>query len=90
MKKERQIGIRVGLPVFFALEVEDVYKHAQGPHQSITFADFCGFLMGVGLEAYRKRYIRQEEPPDFPEHPEDEWEAEKNIQGVVTNTEQRC
>jgi hypothetical protein len=30
MKKERQIGIRVGLPVFFALEVEDVYKHASG------------------------------------------------------------
>jgi hypothetical protein len=27
MKKERQIGVRVGLPAFFALEVEDVYRH---------------------------------------------------------------
>jgi hypothetical protein len=35
MKKERQIGIRVGLPVFFALELEDVYKHAPGSHRNL-------------------------------------------------------
>jgi hypothetical protein len=27
MKKERQIGIRVGVPAFFALELEDMYRH---------------------------------------------------------------
>jgi hypothetical protein len=34
MRKERQIGIRVGLPAFFALEVEDVYKRAFGAHRA--------------------------------------------------------
>jgi hypothetical protein len=63
MKKERQIGIRVGLPAFFALELEDVYKRASGPHQALAFPDFCGFLVGLGLEAYRKD-LRREEAPD--------------------------
>jgi hypothetical protein len=90
MKRERQIGVRVGLPVFFCLEVEDVYKHASGAHRALAFPDFCGFLVGLGLEVYRKQYIRQEEAPDFPEPPEDEWEAEKNIRSVATNTAQRC
>jgi hypothetical protein len=60
MKKERQIGVRVGLPVFFALEVEDVYKHTSGAHRALAFPDFLGLLIGLGLEAYRKQY-RQEE-----------------------------
>jgi hypothetical protein len=54
MRKEKQIGIRVGLPAFFALELEDIYKHASGAHRALAFPDFCGFLIGLGLEAYRK------------------------------------
>jgi hypothetical protein len=54
MKKERQIGVRVGLPVFFALEVEDVYRHTSGAHRALAFPDFLGLLIGLGLEAYRK------------------------------------
>jgi hypothetical protein len=54
MKKERQIGIRVGLPVFFALELEDVYRHTEGAHRALAFPDFVGLLVGMGLEQYRK------------------------------------
>ena len=53
MKKERQIGIRVGLPAFFALELEDVYKHTQGAHKALAFPDFVGLLVGLGLEQYK-------------------------------------
>jgi hypothetical protein len=65
MKKERQIGLRVGLPVFFALEVEDVYRHTSGAHRALAFPDFLGLLIGLGLEAYRKQ--RRQEEPDAPE-----------------------
>ena len=54
MKKERQIGVRVGLPAFFALELEDVYRHKEGVHRALAFPDFVGLLVGMGLEAYRK------------------------------------
>jgi hypothetical protein len=68
MKKERQIGIRVGVPAFFALELEDVYKHTQGAHRALAFPDFLGLLIGLGLEAYRKGNAapeaRQEEGED--------------------------
>jgi len=55
MNKERQIGIRVGLPAFFALELEDVYKYTSGAHRALTFPDFVGLLVGMGLETYRKQ-----------------------------------
>jgi len=67
MKKERQIGIRVGVPAFFALELEDVYRHSSGAHRALAFPDFLGLLIGLGLEAYRKGYTpeaRQEEAPE--------------------------
>ena len=54
MRKEKQIGIRVGLPAFFLLELEDVYKHSEGAHRALAFPDFVGLLVGMGLEAYRK------------------------------------
>ena len=54
MKKERQIGIRVGLPAFFTLELEDVYRHSEGAHRALAFPDFLGLLIGMGLEQYRK------------------------------------
>ena len=54
MKKERQIGIRVGVPVFFALELEEVYRHTEGAHRALAFPDFVGLLVGLGLEQYRK------------------------------------
>jgi hypothetical protein len=75
MRKERQIGIRVGLPAFFALELEDIYKHASGAHRALAFPDFCGFLIGLGLEAYRKQN-RQEEAPDIKDEPEESPEEE--------------
>jgi len=55
MKKDKQIGIRVGLPAFFALELEDVYKHTSGAHRALAFPDFVGLLVGMGLEAYHKQ-----------------------------------
>jgi hypothetical protein len=54
MKKERQIGIRVGVPAFFALELEDVYQHSEGAHRALAFPNFVGLLVGMGLEQYRK------------------------------------
>jgi hypothetical protein len=54
MKQERQIGIRVGVPAFFALELEDVYKHKEGAHRALAFPDFVGLLVGLGMEQYRK------------------------------------
>jgi hypothetical protein len=75
MKKERQIGIRVGVPAFFALELEDVYKHTEGAHRALAFPDFCGLLIGLGLEAYRKGNAApeagQEEAPGDIEDEED-------------------
>jgi hypothetical protein len=79
MRKERQIGVRVGLPAFFALEVEDVYKHTQGAHRALAFPDFLGFLIGLGLEAYRKGNMpepEQEETPDIEDEPEEPPEEE--------------
>jgi hypothetical protein len=64
MKKERQIGVRVGLPAFFALELEDVYRHMQGAHRALAFPDFVGLLVGMGLEAYRKGNALPEEAPE--------------------------
>jgi len=72
MKKERQIGIRVGVPAFFALELEDVYRHSEGAHRALAFPDFCGYLIGLGLEAYRK---------NAPAMPEPETESEPEAEG---------
>ena len=57
--KDRQVGVRVGLPVFFAMELEDVYRHTEGAHRALAFPDFCGLLIGLGLEAYRKQNTQQ-------------------------------
>jgi hypothetical protein len=75
MKHDRQIGVRVGLPVFFVMELEDVYKHASGAHRALAFPDFCGFLVGLGLETYRKQR-RQEQAPEASGAADDggEWE----------------
>ena len=70
MKKERQIGVRVGMPAFFVLELEDTYKRSEGPHKALAFADFVGLLVGMGLEQYRKQNA-----PAMPE-PETEGEPE--------------
>jgi hypothetical protein len=75
MKKERQIGVRVGLPAFFALELEDVYKHTEGAHRALAFPDFCGLLIGLGLEAYRKQNAvtpEREAAPDIGDEPGEE------------------
>ena len=53
-KKERQIGIRVGVPALFAMELEDAYRHTEGAHRALAFPDFVGLLVGLGLEQYRK------------------------------------
>ena len=73
MKKEKQIGGRGGLPVFFALETEDVYKHTQGAHRALSYPDFLGLLIGLGLEEYRRTYgIKPEAPEIKEEQPEEE------------------
>ena len=54
MKREPQIGLRVGVPAFFAIELENEYRHNPGPHQAISFHGFLGYLLGLGLEQYRK------------------------------------
>jgi hypothetical protein len=64
MKKVKQIGIRVGLPAFFALELEDVYRHKEGAHRALAFPDFVGLLVGIGLEQYRKGKALPEEAPE--------------------------
>jgi hypothetical protein len=65
MKKERQIGIRVGMPAFFTLELEGAYKHTQGAHRALTFPDFVGLLVGMGLEQYRKgKGLPEEDAPE--------------------------
>jgi hypothetical protein len=82
MKHDRQAGVRVGLPVFFALELEDVYRHASGAHRALAFPDFLGFLIGLGLEAYRKgsagTVAGQGEAPDASGAVEDDdaWDTE--------------
>ena len=69
MKKEKQIGVRVGIPAFFALEVEDVYRHTSGTHRALAFPDFLGLLIGLGLEQYRHTYDTKPEAPDIEEEP---------------------
>jgi hypothetical protein len=75
MKKERQIGIRVGVPAFFALELEDVYRHTGGAHRALAFPDFVGLLVGLGLEVYRKGKALPEAGQE--EAPEDIEEGEQ-------------
>jgi hypothetical protein len=65
MKKEKQIGVRVGLPAFFALEVEDVYRHTSGAHRALAFPDFLGLLIGLGLEEYRRTHGAKREAADI-------------------------
>jgi len=67
MKKERQIGIMVGLSAFFALELEDVYQHTSGAHRALAFPDFLGLLVGLGLEAYRKQNAPEAQQEEAPE-----------------------
>jgi hypothetical protein len=62
MKHDRQIGVRVGFPVFFALELEEYHKRASGAHRALAFPDFVGFPAGLGLEEYRRRYVPREAP----------------------------
>jgi len=75
MKKERQIGLRVGLPAFFALELENVYRHSEGAHRALAFPDFIGLLVGMGLEAYRKQNARVAVPETAskPEADGEDW-----------------
>jgi hypothetical protein len=72
MRKERQIGLRVGIPALFCMELEEYHKHAQGAHRALVFPDFLGFLIGLGLEAYRKGTMPEpEEAPDIEDEPEE-------------------
>jgi hypothetical protein len=75
MKKDRdrQVGVRVGLPVFFAMELEDVYRHTEGAHRALAFPDFVGLLVGMGLEAYRKEKGITISVPEQEEAPEGEY-----------------
>jgi hypothetical protein len=75
MRKEKQIGMRVGFPAFFSLELEDVYRHTSGAHRALAFPDFCGLLIGLGLEQYRKQNAvtpERETAPDIEDEPGEE------------------
>jgi hypothetical protein len=74
MKKEseRQAGQRVGLPVFFLMELENTYRHADGAHRALAFPDFLGYLIGLGYEKYRSQNAPQ--MPDNEPEPEEEPE----------------
>jgi hypothetical protein len=77
MKKERQIGLRVGIPALFCMELEEYHKHAQGAHRALAFPDFLGFLIGLGLEAYRKGTTpEQEKSPNIEDEPEEPPDGE--------------
>ncbi|MDR0476096.1 MAG: hypothetical protein LBH43_20815 [Treponema sp.] len=87
MKKERQIGIRIGLPAFFCLELEDVYKHSEGAHRALAFPDFVGLLVGIGLEQYRKQYTPAKPEPETESEPEargEDWGFPLRIAGRDT------
>jgi hypothetical protein len=60
MKHDRQIGVRVSLPAFFLMELEEYHKHSSGAHRAMKLNNFAGYLPGPGLETCRKQY-RQEE-----------------------------
>jgi hypothetical protein len=78
MEKERQIGLRVGIPALFCMELEEYHKHAQGAHRALSFPDFLGFLVGLGLEAYKKDYRQMDsEASESPEHDRDTAEPYK-------------
>jgi hypothetical protein len=80
--KDHQVGVRVGLPVFFALELEDVYRHTSGAHRALAFPDFLGLLVGMGLEAYRKVYGITIPVPEQEEAPEGEywdWQERREV-----------
>ena len=79
MGDKDNVGIRVGVPAFFALELEDVYRHSEGAHRALAFPDFVGWLVGMGLEQYRKRNAP---PPEAAqeETPEDIEELTENDQ----------
>jgi hypothetical protein len=69
MKKERQIGLRVSLPAFFLMELEEYYKRSPGAHRAMKLNNFAGYLLGLGLEQYRKGTAappkpEQEEAPE--------------------------
>jgi len=86
MKKEKQIGVRVGMPAFFVLELEDTYKRSEGPHKALAFADFVGLLVGMGLEAYRKNAPAMPEPEteSEPEAEGEEWDFPFTVAGRDT------
>jgi hypothetical protein len=87
MKKEKQIGVRVGMPAFFCLELEDIYKHAEGAHRALAFPDFVGLLVGMGLEAYKQKNAPM--PPGIetenePEAEGEDWDFPKLLSGAYT------
>jgi len=67
------------------LELEDVYRHTEGAHRALAFPDFCGYLIGLGLEAYRKANAPPEpETESEPEAEEENWDFP--IQAAGRNT----
>jgi hypothetical protein len=86
MKKERQIGVRVGMPAFFVLELEDTYKRSDGPHKALAFADFVGLLVGMGLERYREQHASAMPEPETEIGPEAEggdWDWQEKDSQVL-------
>ena len=85
MKKEKQIGVRVGMPAFFVLELEDTYKRSDGAHRALAFPDFVGLLVGLGLEAYRqgKTVGQTAKEEDDSKTSEDDWDWQEESPRVL-------
>ena len=59
MEKERQDGITVGLPAVFVSKLEELHRRTDGAHRALDFPDFCGLLIGLGLETYSKQIAQE-------------------------------
>ena len=59
MEKECRDGIMVGLPAVFVSKLEELHRRTDGAHRALDFPDFCGLLIGLGLEAYSKRIAQE-------------------------------
>jgi hypothetical protein len=72
------------MPAFFVLELENVYRQADGAHRALAFPDFCGYLIGLGLEQYRRQYApcppeagQEEAPEGIDEGEGEDWDFQE-------------
>jgi hypothetical protein len=64
----KTVTFRVGVSTFFAMKLKSAHWHLEGAHRALSFSDFVGLLVEMGMEEYCKGNAlpeaRQEEAPD--------------------------